>query len=85
MKTLDFSKYAGTYSLKEAEGILNSMKLDVFKAKEEEELERMKVIHGDKFIYELREGTSIDLRNLKDNMRICASNIKGHHILMIEK
>ena len=41
-------------------------------------------IKGDKFTYELRTGTSVDLRTLYQNQLICASGIKGHHILMTE-
>ena len=35
---LDFSKYAGTYSVKEAEVILAKMKQDVFEAEKEQDL-----------------------------------------------
>jgi len=41
-------------------------------------------MHGDKYTYELKKGTRVDLRTLRDGQRICASGVKGHHVLMTE-
>lgn len=49
-----------------------------------EAIEHAKSIHGDNYTYELKKGTKIDLSTLNSNQRICASGVKGHHILMTE-
>lgn len=82
---LDFSKYAGTYSLKEAQDILNKMKQDVFEAEKKEDLKHAESIHGPTYSYELKKGTSVNLTKLDSNQRVCASSIKGYHILMTKK
>ena len=79
---IDFSKYAGSHSLEEAKEIAKKMAVDIFEAETAEALADARSKHGDGYIYELRKGTSIDLRSLKPNERVCASGIKGHHILM---
>lgn len=41
--------------------------------------------HGENYTYEHRKGTRVNLHSLNSNQRVCASQIKGHHILMTEK
>ena len=82
---LDFSKYTGTYSLKEAQEVLNKMKQDVFEAEKEQDLKHAESIHGSGYSYELKKGTSVILTKLDSNQRVCASSIKGYHILMTKK
>lgn len=82
---LDFSKYVGTYSLKEASKILASMKQDVFEAEKEHDLKYAESIHGPGYKYELKKGTKVDLTKLDPKQRVCASAIRGYHILMTEK
>lgn len=48
-------------------------------------IEHAKSIHGDSFKYEVKKGTSVDLFKLKEHQRVCASKIKGTHILMTKK
>ncbi len=50
----------------------------------DEDIKLAKAIHGDKYEYVVRIGTQIDLRTLNNKQRVCASRIKGHHILMTE-
>lgn len=55
------------------------------KATEQEikdDLLRTRLIHGDMYEYKLKKGTRIDLGKLKDNQRVCASQIKGYHTLL---
>jgi hypothetical protein len=82
---LDFSKYTGTYSIKEAEGILAKMKQEVFEAEKEQDLKYIESIHGPDYTYELKKGSKVNLTKLDKNQRICASHIKGYHILMTKK
>lgn len=82
---LDFSKYAGTYSVKEAEVILAKMKQDVFEAEKEQDLKHSESIHGPGYTYELKKGGRVDLTKLDKNQRVCASHIKGYHTLMTKK
>lgn len=81
---LDFSKYAGTYSVKEAGVLLAKMKQEVFEAEKEQDLKHAESIHGSDYTYELRKGSMVNLTKLKlnNNERICESSIKGYHILM---
>ena len=81
MEKVDFSKYAGSYSLSEAKEISKKMEADIFEAEKKEALADAKSKHGDGYTYELVKGTSPDLRKLSPNQRVCAG-IKGHHILM---
>jgi len=85
MKTLDFSKYAGTYSLAEAEEVAKKMRADIFEAEKQQEIEAVEAIHGSNFTYEICKGTSVNLQLLKQGQQVCACSIKGHHILMTEK
>ena len=85
METIDFSKYAGTYSVTEAAKVAKKMANDILEVEKLEAIKWAKSIHGDKFTYEVKKGTSVDLRKLKAGERICASGVKGHHIFMTEK
>lgn len=82
---LDFSKYVGTYSVSEAKEVLKNMENDLLEAEKREAIRLVKEIHGDNFTYEVRKGTSVDLTKLKANQRVCASGLKGHHVLLTEK
>jgi len=82
--TVDLSKYVGTYSLEEIQKVSESIKKDVFEAEKKQALSDAKKIHGNKYNYELKKGTSVDLTKLKHNQKVCASGVKGHHILMTE-
>jgi len=82
---LDFSKYTGTYSIKEAGVLLAKMKEEVFEAEKEQDLKHAESIHGSGYTYELKKGSRVDLTKLENNQRICASHIKGYHILMTKK
>ncbi len=85
METIDFSKYAGTFSVTEAAEVAKKMAIDILEAEKREAVKHAQSIHGDKFTYEVKKGTRVDLRKLKAGERICASGVKGHHILMTEK
>lgn len=50
----------------------------------EEAIKRAKSIHGDGYTYERREGTEVDLTQLKKGQSVCAGG-NGWHILMTEK
>jgi hypothetical protein len=82
--TVDFSKYEGTYSVEEMKGILNNMKTDILQKEKEIAIKKVKEIHGNKFTYEVKKGISVDLRKLENGQRVCACDVKGHHILMTE-
>lgn len=47
-------------------------------------LAKAEEIHGDGYFYERKEGTEVDLRELRDNQRVCAGG-ENWHILMTEK
>jgi hypothetical protein len=81
---IDLSKYAGTYSLDEIKKVSESIGKDIFEAEKKQALIDVKKMHGDKYTYEFKKGTSVDLTKLKDGQRVCASGVKGHHILMTE-
>ena len=85
MKKFDFSKYIGTYSLEEAKEVTKKMAKEILDAKKKDAIETAKKIHGDKFTYKVRKGVSVDLTKLKSNQRVCATDLKGHHILLTEK
>jgi len=55
----------------------------------EQEIEQAIILakanHGKDYDYEVRKGTSVDLRKLTHKQEVCACNIKGHHILMTYK
>ena len=85
MSTIDLSKYAGSYSVEEAREVSKRIGEDIFSAQVKDELENARQIHGDNYTYELKKGIRIDLKFLHENERVCASSIKGHHILMTEK
>jgi hypothetical protein len=85
METIDFTKYKGTYSLSEAKEVAKKMELDIFEAEKKEALSHAESIHGSTFKYELAVGTRPDLRKLNKGQRVCASGVKGFHILMTPK
>ncbi len=85
MKTINLNKYAGDYSLVEAKKVLENIKADIFEAEKLEAISHAEKLHGSGFTYELCKGTSVDLRSLNKGQQVCASGIKGHHILMTEK
>lgn len=85
MITIDLSKYAGTYSISEARVISRKIQIDIFEARKQEDLTLARNIYGENRTYELKKGVSVDLRKLNPNERVCASSIKGYHILMTEK
>lgn len=85
MERLDFSKYAGTYSLSEAKEILDKMNEDILEAYKKKAIAYAKKIHGNKFNYEVRKGSVVNLTKLKEGQRVCACSLKGYHILLTEK
>lgn len=85
MEKLDFSKYAGTYSLSEARQLLTTIAEDILEAHKKEAIARAKKIHGNKFNYEVRKGSVVNLTKLKAGKRVCACSLKGYHILLTEK
>jgi len=85
METLDFSKYAGTYTLKEVDGVLANMKADILEKEKQIACKKAQEMHGNKFTYEVKKGTAVDLRKLQQGQKVCACDVKGHHILMTEK
>lgn len=87
MKTLDFTKYAGTYNLQQAKEIADKMKVEIFELEKQTDLERTKEMHPN-FTAELvlhpKKG-GIDLRSLAENQRVCASQVKGYYTLLTKK
>lgn len=77
--------YNKGYTDKDIESFWDDCLNEVKQNKMDEDLEQAKEIHGDKFTYQHAKGTSIDLRKLAPNQRVCASKIKGHHIIMTER
>ena len=53
-------------------------------AETESVFEKVRAIHGDKYTYERREGTEVDLTELDPNQRVCAGGT-GWHVLMTKK
>ncbi len=72
------------YSAIQIEMFWNDCLDEVKQNKMTEDLEHAKSIHGNGYTYQHAKGTSPDLRELKRNQRVCASKIKGHHIIMTE-
>jgi len=87
MKTLDFTKYAGTYNLKEAKEIANKMTAEILELEIHADLERTKEMYP-KYTAELvihpKKG-GIDLSKLSKNQRVCASQVKGYYTLLTQK
>lgn len=81
---IDLSKYAGSYSVEEAREVSKRIGEDIFAAQKKEDLDAARKIYGDNRTYELRKGERVNLRKLNTNERVCASSIKGFHILMTE-
>lgn len=85
METIDFTKYKGSYSLSEAKEVSKKMAVDIFEAEKKQALTHAESIHGSTFNYELAKGTRPNLTKLKNGQRVCASGVKGFHILMTPK
>lgn len=85
MEKLNFSKYAGEYSLYEAEQLLITISEDILEARKKKAIAYAKKIHGNKFNYEVRKGSVVNLSKLKEGQRVCACSLKGYHILLTEK
>jgi hypothetical protein len=85
METIDFTKYKGSYSLSEAKEVAKKMAVDIFEAEKKQSLTRAESIHGNMFTYELVKGTRPNLMKLKNGQGVCASGVKGFHILMTPK
>lgn len=85
MKTINFTKYSGYYSLSEAKEIAKKMAVDIFELEKEQAISSAELKHGKMFIYELVKGTRPDLTKLKKGQRVCNSELKGFHILMTPK
>jgi len=87
MKNLDFTKYAGTYSLQEAKELADKMKAEILELEKQADLERTMEIHPN-FTAELvvhpKKG-GIDLSKLSENQRVCSSRIKGYYTLLTQK
>lgn len=47
-------------------------------------LDTARNIHGDKYTYKLVKGTTPDLMGLAKNESVCASILKGYHVLLTE-
>lgn len=84
-KNIDLSKYAGMYTLYEAKVISKQINADIFEKEKEQDLAIATEHHGPMYDYQLVKGVSADLTKLNPNQRVCASSIKGHHILMTSK
>lgn len=85
MGTINFKKYKGCYSVSEAKEVSKKMAADIFETEKKKALSHAKSIHGDTFIYELAKGTRPNLLKLNKGQRVCASGVKGFHILMTPK
>ncbi len=76
--------YNKGYTDKDIESFWNDCLNEVRQNKMAEDLDHAKSIHGEGYTYEHRKGTAVDLSKLKNNQKVCASKIKGHHILLTE-
>jgi hypothetical protein len=85
METIDFTKYKGSFSLSEAKEIAVQMIADIFEVEKKQALTHAESIHGNTFTYKLTKGTRPNLMKLKNGQRVCASGVKGFHILMTPK
>jgi uncharacterized membrane-anchored protein len=85
METIDFTKYKGSFSLSEAKEIATQMIADIFEAEKKQALNHAESIHGNTFTYKLTKGTRPNLMKLKNGQGVCASGVKGFHILMTPK
>jgi|JI9StandDraft_1071089.scaffolds.fasta_scaffold85358_1 hypothetical protein len=85
METIDFTKYKGSFSLSEAKEIATQMIADIFEAEKKQALTHAESIHGNTFTYKLTKGTRPNLMKLKNGQGVCASGVKGFHILMTPK
>lgn len=85
METIDFTKYKGSFSLSEAKEIAVQMIADIFEVEKKQALTHAESIHGNTFTYKLTKGTRPNLLKLKNGQRVCASGVKGFHILMTPK
>ena len=85
MGTIIFKKYKGSYSLSEAKEVSKKMAADIFEVEKKQALTHAESIHGNTFNYELAKGTRPNVTKLNKGQRVCASKVKGFHILMTPK
>lgn len=78
---VDFSRFAGTHTVEGAQKVVIEMTNLICRA----EIDRVREIHGDGYDYALRKGDNVVLSDLKDGQSVCASQVEGHHVLLIEK
>ncbi len=85
MGTITLKKYKGSYSLSEAKEVSKKIAADIFEVEKKQALTHAESIHGNTFTYKLARGTRPNLMKLKNGQGVCASGVKGFHILMTPK
>jgi len=82
IQTINTELSKNGYTINDIESFWKDCLNEVQQTKMNEDLEEVKKIYGDGYTYEHKKGTQPNLMKLNLDQRVCASKIKGYHILM---